>query len=138
MGAILLRGDEILLVERAKEPLLGYWSLPGGIVETGETLETAVRREVLEETGLVIEPREVVEVFERIMPDAAGRVEYHYVLLDYLCDAVGGTLSPADDVSQARWFPKQALDGLRLTQGTLPVIEKAFELRDRRQSNDSD
>jgi 8-oxo-dGTP diphosphatase len=114
--------------------LLGYWSLPGGIVETGETLDAAVRRETLEETGLVIEPLLIVEVFERIMPDADGRIEYHYVLIDYLCEATGGSLQADDDVSQARWFPKHSLAELRLTEGTLPVIEKAFALRDRLQS----
>lgn len=130
----MLRGDEVLLVERGNEPLLGYWSLPGGVVEAGETLDTAVRREVLEETGLVVEPLEVVEIFERIMPDSEGRTEYHYVLVDYLCEPTSGTLGAADDASQARWFRKHALPALRLTEGTLPVIEKAFAVRDRRQS----
>lgn len=129
-----MRDDEVLLVERGTEPLLGFWSLPGGVVETGETLETAVRRETLEETGLAVEPLLIAEVFERIMPDAGGRIEYHYVLIDYLCKATGGSLQAADDVSQARWFPKHSLAGLRLTEGTLPVIEKAFALRDQLQS----
>src|SRR5580698_4989474 len=81
VGALIFEGSNILLVERAKEPLQGYWSLPGGIVEVGEKLEDAVRREVREETGLEIDPLEMFEIFERIMPDAEGRPEYHYVLI---------------------------------------------------------
>ena len=104
----------------------GYWSLPGGILEPGETLDEAIRREVLEETGLVVETAGIVEIFERIMRDEAGRVEYHYVLVDYLCRVKGGTLHAADDASRAEWFERDALAGLKLTEGTLPVIEKAF------------
>lgn len=95
-------------------------------METGETLQQAVRREVREETGLVVEPVGVVEIFERILRDAQGRVEYHYVLVDYVCALAGGELAPADDVSQACWFPRDALAGARLTEGSLAVIEKAF------------
>ena len=104
----------------------GYWSLPGGVLETGETLEEGVRREVLEETGLEIELLAVVEIFERIMRDAAGAPEYHYVLIDYMCRVTGGTLSAADDVSRAEWVPRRRLPQYRITEGTLPVIEKAF------------
>lgn len=126
MGAVLIRDNAVLLVERAREPHKGYWSLPGGVVETGETLADAVRREVREETGLVVEPLAVVEIFERILRDGQGRAEYHYVLIDYVCAVVGGELAPADDVSQARWFPRGDLAGIRLTEGSLAVIEKAF------------
>src|ERR1700731_457762 len=79
----------ILMVERAGNPLKGYWSLPGGLVEAGETLEAAGKREILEETGLRVEPSKMFEVFERIMEDAQGRPEYHFVLLDYVCKVVG-------------------------------------------------
>ncbi|HLK18276.1 MAG TPA: NUDIX hydrolase [Bryobacteraceae bacterium] len=126
MGALIFEGRKILLVERAKEPLKGYWSLPGGIVEAGEKLETAIRREVLEETGLDIEPVALFEIFERIMPDAEGRPEYHYVLMDYLCRVTGGQLSAASDVSRAAWATEQELGGYRLTEGTLAVVERAF------------
>jgi len=126
VGALIFEGRSILLVERAKEPLKGYWSLPGGIVEAGEKLEDAIRREVLEETGLEIEPVTLFEIFERIMPDAEGRPEYHYVLMDYLCRVTGGQLAAASDVSRAVWAMEQDLSGYRLTEGTLAVVERAF------------
>jgi 8-oxo-dGTP diphosphatase len=126
VGALIIEGNRILLVERGKEPLKGYWSLPGGILEVGETLDQAIRREVLEETGLVIQPLEVVELFERIMPDSEGRTEYHYLLVDYLCRVTSGKLSAADDASRAEWFEREDLPNLKLTAGTLPVIQKAF------------
>jgi 8-oxo-dGTP pyrophosphatase MutT (NUDIX family) len=126
VGALIIDGDRILLVERGKEPLKGYWSLPGGVLEPGELLDQAVRREVLEETGLIVEPVETIEIFERIMRDSAGRVEYHYVLVDYLCRVTGGTLEASDDASRAAWFTRAELPALLLTEGTLPVIDKAF------------
>ena len=129
VGAIILHRDRVLLVERGKAPLKGYWSLPGGVLEVGERLEAGVRREILEETGLEIRPLGVVEIFERIMPDAEGRPEYHYVLIDYLCKVTGGTLCAASDCSQAQWVPRRELKNYRITEGTPPVIEKAFTNR---------
>ena len=129
MGALIFRRDSVLLVERGKEPLKGYWSLPGGLVETGERLEDAIKREILEETGLRIRPLSVFEIFERTMPDASGRAEYHYVLIDYLCKVVGGELHPADDVSRAEWVRRSKLGDYRLTEGTLEVIQRAFHAR---------
>jgi 8-oxo-dGTP diphosphatase len=126
VGAILLDRGRVLLVERARSPLRGYWSLPGGVLETGELLEEGVRREVREETGLIVRPLRVVEIFERIIRDAQGRAEYHYVLIDYLCRVTGGTLEPADDVSRAEWVGRRGLSRYKITEGTLPVIEKAF------------
>ena len=126
VGALIFDGANILLVERAKDPLKGYWSLPGGILETGEKLEEAIRREVLEETGLEVEPLSIFEVFERIMPDASGRAEYHYVLIDYFCRPTGGRLEAASDVSRVAWAAEQELHEYRLTEGTLAVIERAF------------
>lgn len=119
-------GGRLLIVERGREPLKGWWALPGGGVETGERLAAAIAREVLEETGLSVEPLSVFEIFERIMPDGEGRTEYHYVLVDYICRVTGGTLRPGDDVSAARWVTRDELAAYKLTEGTLDVIERAF------------
>lgn len=132
VGALIFAENEILLVERGKEPLKGFWSLPGGLLEVGEKLDSAIRREVMEETGLEVEPLSVFEIFERIIPnseggpDAEGKPEYHYVLIDYLCRVVGGNLQAASDVSQAAWVPQRKLSEYRLTEGTRAVIERAF------------
>lgn len=129
MGALIFDGEgKILLVERGREPLKGWWSLPGGVLETGETLADGIRREVREETGLLVEPETMVEVFERIMRDAEGRAEYHYVLIDYICRVTGGTLAPADDCASVLWASRDQLGGLHITEGTVGVIEKAFDL----------
>jgi 8-oxo-dGTP diphosphatase len=127
VGAIIIESGRVLLVERGREPLKGYWSLPGGVLEVGEKLAEGLSREVLEETGLAIEPLSVVEIFERIMRDALGVAEYHYVLIDYLCRVTGGALQSGDDVSEARWVERACLTQYRITEGTLPVIEKAFD-----------
>jgi ADP-ribose pyrophosphatase YjhB (NUDIX family) len=129
VGAVILDRGRVLLVERGKPPFKGWWSLPGGVLETGETLEEGIRREVLEETGLTVRPVGVVEIFERIIRDAEGRAEYHYVLIDYFCRVEGGVPAPASDVSRAAWVPHGRLAAYRITEGTLPVIEKAFRER---------
>lgn len=114
------------MVQRGKAPLEGYWSLPGGVVEPGEKLAEAIAREVLEETSLVVEVGAMVEVFERIMPDASGGTEYHYVLLDYLCRVLAGTPCAGDDSSAVAWVRQQDLHTLLITPGTLEVIERVF------------
>ncbi len=95
-------------------------------METGETLRDAIRREMREETGLDVEAESIFEIFERIMPDSEGRAEYHYVLVDFVCRIVGGRMVAGDDVSRVEWVHKDRLPSLLLTQGTLPVIQKAF------------
>ena len=130
VGALIFRGrgrrGSILLVERGKQPLKGYWSIPGGLVETGETLDQAVRREVLEETGLRVKPVEMFGIFERVMRDARGRTEYHYLLLDYVCTVTGGKLRAGDDVARVEWVTRRRLSDYKMTEGTREVIERAY------------
>lgn len=126
VGAIIFRGDKVLLAQRAGPPMQGQWSLPGGVVETGETVLQALHREVLEETGLRVTEARFFELFERIMPDASGAIEYHYVLLDYVCKVAAGDAHAADDVSACVWSTRSGLAGFAITSGTLEVIERAF------------
>jgi mutator protein MutT len=125
VGAIILHGDHILLVRRANPPLQGEWSIPGGLVEVGETTREAVIREVQEETGLQIEPVKLVEVFERILRDKSELVQYHFVLVDYLCRIVSGEPRACSDVSELRWAKIEELDGLKVSSETCAVIRKA-------------
>lgn len=123
VGALILDEGRVLLVERGKEPLAGYWSLPGGVVETGERLEDALVREVFEETGLHVTADSIATVFERIMPDPGGTCEYHYVLIDFYCTITSGEPRPGDDSARVEWFPIDSLPKLRMTEGTREVIE---------------
>ena len=129
VGALIYERDRILMAERGGEPLQGWWSIPGGLVEVGEKLEDAIRREIREETGLEIRPLGVLQIFERIMPDARGAAEYHYVLIDYICRITGGKLRAGDDVSRVEWVRRRDLGKLKITEGTLAVIEKGFRER---------
>ncbi len=124
VGALIFDCGRVLLVQRGNEPLKGWWSLPGGAVETGERLEAAVLREVLEETNLVVKIVCFGEIFERLMLDADGKTEYHYVLLDYVCEVVGGTLTAGSDSADVRWFGLEELKELPITSGTLEVVER--------------
>lgn len=136
VGAVILRdvpshGRQVLLIRRGQEPLKGEWSLPGGAVELGETLEEAICREVLEETGLAVETVDVVQAFDRISRDSDGRVRYHYVLVDFLCRVKAGSEFPeiiacATDALEARWAGPNDLDGL--TPLTVEVIHKAWQM----------
>ncbi len=128
VGGVLIDGDRVLLVRRGQAPLKGEWSLPGGGVEVGETLAAAVAREVLEETGLTVDVGPIVEVLDRIGYDAGRRVEYHYVIVDYLCRPTGGTLACASDAADVAWVHRGALDGYRLTPKARDVIARAFEI----------
>lgn len=136
VGGVVIDGDSVLLVRRAREPLKGKWSLPGGLVETGETLSSALRREIAEETGLRVRVEGVVEVLDYIMHGSRrarrGNISrparYHYVLVDFRCRVAGTrTLRASSDISEARWVPRRELGKYRLRAATLRVIEKAFQ-----------
>jgi 8-oxo-dGTP diphosphatase len=126
VGAVVIDGSRVLLVKRGQEPLKGRWSLPGGVVETGEELHAAVVREVREETGLDVEVGSVVEVLDRISRDETGRVEFHYVIIDYVCRATSGSLAYATDVDDARWVERDDLGEYDLTAKVSEAIERAM------------
>jgi 8-oxo-dGTP diphosphatase len=127
VGALIVEGERALVVRRATEPLKGQWSIPGGVLELGETLRAGTVREVFEETGLTVEPGEVIEVFDRIVPDAAGKTQYHYVLVDFLCQRISGEPKASSDVSEVRWIKRSEVDAFGISDATAAVIHKAFE-----------
>ena len=130
VGAVVIDGTKVLLVRRGQEPMKGEWSLPGGALELGETLQQGVVREVLEETGLIVVPGGIIEILDRIIQDeASGRIRYHYVLIDFVCHVTGGTLCSASDAEEVRWVEHgQLQSGYRLAPVTLAVIDKAFRV----------
>ena len=128
VGAVIVDDGKVVLIRRRYEPLKGQWSLPGGMVEVGETLEAALAREMLEETGLVVDVGPVIEVFDRITRDAEGRVRYHFVLIDYLCRAVDGELRAGSDVDAAVWADPRNLAEYELTDKATSVIERGLTL----------
>jgi 8-oxo-dGTP diphosphatase len=123
VGAIIVEDGRVLLIKRAKAPLLGEWSIPGGMLELGETLRQGAEREALEETGLVVRATDLLGVFDRIVPDETKRTLYHYVLIDFLCQKVSGDVLAAADASDARWFNRADLSSLSLPSETLKVLE---------------
>jgi 8-oxo-dGTP diphosphatase len=126
VGAVIVRNGQVVLVKRRFEPLAGQWSLPGGRLELGETLEAGLTREMLEETGLEVEVGPVVDVFDRILLDPERKVRYHYVLIDYLCRPIGGSLTHGSDVAAAEYVDPSELPRYRLTPKATSVIEKAL------------
>jgi 8-oxo-dGTP diphosphatase len=129
VGAVVVQGGRALIVRRATEPLKGQWSIPGGMLELGEKLREGLAREVLEETALEVEVGDVLDVFDSIFPDAEGRTQFHYVLIDYLCTVRGGKATAGSDVSEVRWVTSEELDGLGMKEVTMGVIRKAVRGR---------
>ena len=127
VGAIIIEDRRVVLVKRAHPPLQNQWSIPGGALEVGEFVREAAIREAREETGLTVEPGELLGVFDRILRDPTERVQYHYVLIDFLCRRVAGKLAAASDATDVRWFSRAELPDLNLAEDTQEVICKAFE-----------
>jgi 8-oxo-dGTP diphosphatase len=128
VGAVIVEADRVVLIRRRFEPLAGQWSLPGGTLELGETLEQGAAREMVEETGLVVHIGPVIEVFDRIIYDDEKRVRYHFVLVDYLCWPVSGELRAGSDVEDAVFASRDDLAAYALTSKATAVIERGFEL----------
>ncbi|HEV7673350.1 MAG TPA: NUDIX domain-containing protein [Candidatus Angelobacter sp.] len=126
VGAVIIHEARVLLVKRGSPPLLGEWSLPGGVVELGETLRAAAEREALEETGLIVRAGEVLEVLDRIISGKDAAPQYHYVLIDFLCTVNGGELRAGGDAADVRWADENELGNYKLEQPAVDVIRKAF------------
>jgi len=126
VGAIVIENSRVLLVKRADPPLQAQWSIPGGVLEVGELVRDAAIREAREETGLIVEPADLLGVYDRVLRNAEQRVQYHYVLIDFLCRWVGGELQAASDAAEVRWFTREELPDLNLAEDTLDVIRKGF------------
>jgi len=126
VGAIIIENARVLLVKRAHPPIQGQWSVPGGVLEVGELVREAAVREAREETGLIVEPGDLLGVYDRILHDREQRVQYHYVLVDFLCRPVGGELDAASDAAEVRWFTREELSALNLAEDTQDVINKGF------------
>jgi len=126
IGAIIIEDSRVLLVKRAHPPIQGQWSIPGGVLEVGELVREAAVREAREETGLVVEPGELLGVYDRVLRNEEKRVQYHYVLIDFLCRRLGGELMAASDAAEVRWFTREELPSLKLAEDTEDVIRKGF------------
>ena len=126
VGAVIVDRERVLLIKRGSPPLLGEWSLPGGVVELGETLRAAAEREASEETGLHVKAGGVIEVLDRIIPGREGAPQYHYVLIDFLCTVQGGELRAGGDAADVHWAGESELAEYKLEQPAVEVIRKAF------------
>src|ERR1700732_4326569 len=122
VGAVIIENARVLLVKRAHPPLEAQWSIPGGVLEVGEMVREAAIREVREETGLIVEAGDLLGVYDRVLRNAEQRVQYHYVLIDFLCRQVAGDLAASSDADEVRWFSREELPALKLAEDTLDVI----------------
>ncbi len=127
VGAIIIQDGRVLLVKRGRPPLAGEWSIPGGVLELGETVREAAVREAQEETCLTVEPTELLGVFDRVLRDDAGRTLYHFVLIDFLCHPVAGEAQAADDADEVRWFTPAEAGALGLAEDTAEVVQLGFQ-----------
>jgi 8-oxo-dGTP diphosphatase len=127
VGAVIVDGGRVVVVRRGHEPLKGEWSIPGGVLEIGETLRAGAAREALEETGLVVRVGEVLEVLDRIVRDDRGRIQFHYVLIDFVCRPTGGELRAGGDAEEARWLSAGELDQFPIADSAAAVLRKGLE-----------
>ena len=126
VGAIIIEQGRVVLIKRGHAPAQGEWSIPGGVLEAGETLREGVIREAREETGLIVEPGELLGVFDRVLRDEQQRTRYHYVLIDFLCSRKSGDLIASGDADEARWITPEELDKIPLPEDTAEVIRRGF------------
>jgi len=140
VGGVVIENGSALLVKRGTEPLLGHWSIPGGTLELGESLQQGVARELLEETGLVVEVLDMIEVFDRIFaepvagdPSAAPRLKYHFVIIDYLCERLSGEAQAGSDVTDVAFAAEHELEKYDLTPTATRVLLRAFAMDRERQ-----
>jgi len=126
VGALIIENGRAVLIKRGKAPLLGEWSIPGGMLELGETLRQGAEREAFEETGLTVKATELLGVFDRVVPDSEGRIVYHYVLIDFLCERISGELQAGADAADAQWLTPEEIRSLPLAEDTAAVIQAAF------------
>jgi 8-oxo-dGTP diphosphatase len=127
VGAVIIDDGRALLVKRGHPPLAGEWSIPGGVLELGETLSEAAVREAREETCLTVEPAELLGVYDRVLRDDTGGILYHFVLIDFLCRPLSGKAQAADDADEVRWFTPNEIEKLALASDTAEVIRLGFE-----------
>ncbi len=128
VGAVVLHAGRVLLVQRGRPPALGKWSLPGGLVDLGETTSAAARREVAEECGIDVRLAGIAGVVDRVTRDEAGRVRYHYVLIDYLAYADSEMVTVGSDAADVRWVPAEHVHTLDVTEGLVDMIGRALAL----------
>ena len=127
IGAVIVAEERVLLIKRGHAPLAGEWSIPGGLLEVGETVREAAIREAREETGLEVETLDLLGVFDRVLKDTDGRIQYHYILIDFLCQRTGGKLRADSDATEVRWFSLEEVKQLPLREDTARVIILGFE-----------
>lgn len=127
VGAIIVDAGRVALIKRGKPPLLGEWSIPGGMLELGETVRQCAEREALEETGLVVRATELLGVFDRVVLDDQKRCQYHYLLIDFLCERISGDLRAAGDAADAHWFTLEETRKLPLPEDTARVVQIGLE-----------
>ena len=135
IGGVVIENGQALLIKRGSEPLLGQWSIPGGTLELGESLQQGVARELLEETGLEVQVLDMIEVFDRIFLDPAAskskdksRPKYHYVIVDYLCERLAGEAQAGSDVTDIAYATEQELEKFQMTSTAMRVLRRAFAM----------